>query len=467
MKDIICNLFKQCNLGDVVGDLIPVSGGLMHKMFKVQTSQGTYAVKCLNPQIMKRSGVFENYARAEALEKILENNGLPIVPALTFGGKKMIESEGRYFYIFKWQEGIITTAGNISKEQCYKAGEILGQIHALEPQNIEAFEPELSAIDFNSYLKTAEKKQSPIFLILKDNIDLLEYAQTKLNDARKMLPPMKAICNDDMDPKNIMWYKGEPHIIDLECLDYGNPIESCLNLSLQWSGTVNENFNKENLAAFFKGYLSSYDNGFRSYNELFGIAYIWIEWLEYNLRRALGLEDTSAEELNLGQTEAINTITRIKYLRSTEKDVCDVLGELPAPEAKNYKTHDDALCYIDLTFEGGLDYIQHYPLPDGFHFVNYQHGDKTNWIDIELSAGEVLSVEHGEECWNRYYGSKEAELAERMFFIEDKSGNKIATATAFYDIHIGDSSDNGQLHWVAIKKDSQGKDCPNLLLRIL
>ena len=69
----------------------------------------------------------------------------------------------------------------------------------------------------------------------------------------------------------------------------------------------------------------------------------------------------------------------------------------------------------------------------------------------------MLSVEHGEECWKRYYGSKEAELAERMFFIEDKSGNKIATATAFYDIHIGDSSDNGQLHWVAIKKDAQGK----------
>ena len=136
VKDIIRKLFKQCHLADVVGNITPVSGGLMHKMFKVQTSQGTYAVKYLNPQIMKRSGVFENYARAEALEKILENNGLPIVPALTLGDKKILESDDRYFYIFKWQEGIITNADNTSKEQCYKAGEILGQIHALEPQNI-------------------------------------------------------------------------------------------------------------------------------------------------------------------------------------------------------------------------------------------------------------------------------------------------------------------------------------------
>ena len=169
------------------------------------------------------------------------------------------------------------------------------------------------------------------------------------------------------------------------------------------------------------------------------------------------MEAKTEEEIQLGRTEVVNTIARIKYLRSIEKEVCDVLENLPPPQAKNYKTHDDSLCYIDLTFEGSLDAIPRYELPQGFRFVNYQSGDKANWIDIELSAGEVLNPEHGQECWNRYYGKREAELPERMFFIEDKSGNKIATATAFYDIHTGDSPDNGQLHWVAIKKEAQGK----------
>ena len=446
IKTIISNLFSQYNLGDVTGDISPVSGGLMHKMYKVQTERETYAVKCLNPQIMKRPDVFENYARAEALEKILEENGLPIVPALIFDGKKMLELDGQYFYIFAWQDGHITDMENISKEQCFKAGEILGQIHALDSQNIDASEPELSTINFSDYLKPGD-----------ENLELLEYAQTRLNQARKMLPPMKAISNDDMDPKNIMWQNGAPHVIDLECLAYSNPIESCLNLSLQWAGTVNQKFSKENLTAFFKGYLSAYDNGFRSYNELFGITYTWLEWLEYNLKRAQGMEAKTEEEIQLGRTEVVNTIARIKYLHSIEKEVCDVLETLPPPQAKNYKTHDDSLCYIDLTFEGGLDAIPHYALPDGFCFVNYQSGDKANWIDIELSAGEVLNPEHGQECWNRYYGKREAELPERMFFIEDTNGNKIATATAFYDIHAGDSPDNGQLHWVAIKKEAQGK----------
>lgn len=70
MKDMICKLFAQYNLPDVVGNITPVSGGLMHKMYKVQTERETYAVKCLNPQIMKRPSVFENYARAEVVNTI-------------------------------------------------------------------------------------------------------------------------------------------------------------------------------------------------------------------------------------------------------------------------------------------------------------------------------------------------------------------------------------------------------------
>ena len=76
---MIEQMIKKYNLGDITGDILPLSGGLMHKMFKVQTSTGTYAVKHLNPEIMKRPGVMENYKKAEALEKILEDNNISIV----------------------------------------------------------------------------------------------------------------------------------------------------------------------------------------------------------------------------------------------------------------------------------------------------------------------------------------------------------------------------------------------------
>ena len=328
MKEKIIQLIRNLNLDDIKGDIVPVSGGLMHKMFKVQTSTGTYAIKYLNPEIMKRPAAMENYKKAEVLERILEDNQIPIVPALTFDGRKMIELDGGYYYIFRWQEGHITNWDSISSEQCYKAGEILGNIHRIDSQNIEAEEIELSAIDYKDYLDSAKKMNNNIATVLEDNLELLENSQEKLNEARRRLPSIRAICDDDMDPKNIMWDDGKAYVIDLECLDYGNPVSSCFNLSLQWSGTVNERFEKENIAAFYKGYLKTYDNGFRSYDELFGIAYTWVEWLEYNMRRALGLESKEEAEIKLGVEETIKTINRIRYLNSIEDDICSVLKNL-------------------------------------------------------------------------------------------------------------------------------------------
>ena len=326
MTEILSSLIEKCNLGTIVSDPVPVSGGFMHRMFKVQTSTGTHAVKCLNPEIMKRPGVLDNYAEAERLERILEGDGLPVVAALTFDDRKMIEEDGRYFYVFNWIEGKITDFNSITADQCRKAGEILGRIHRIDPKIVEPEDSDVTEIDFRSYLSKAKESGSSIADILESNIGLLDTAVTELNDARRCLPSIRSIINDDMDPKNIMWNEGHPHVIDLECLEYGNPVSSALNLALQWSGTVTENFIPENLKAFFDGYLGAYDNGFKDYDKIFGIAYAWVEWLEYNIKRALGEEDES--EIKLGETETINTIGRIKYLKDNHERINEVLRNI-------------------------------------------------------------------------------------------------------------------------------------------
>ena len=44
-----------------------------------------------------------------------------------------------------------------------------------------------------------------------------------------------------------------------------------------------------------------------------------------------------------------------------------------------------------------------------------------------------------------------------MVFIENSAGEKVATATAFYDIYERDKSGDGWLHWVAVRREYQGK----------
>ncbi len=138
------------------------------------------------------------------------------------------------------------------------------------------------------------------------------------------MPDMLCVSNEDMDPKNIMWDNGRPWVIDLECLDYGNPISHALQLSLQWSGITTCNMDVEKMVAFFDGYLEAYDNCFRAYSDVFGLAYTWVEWLEYNIKRALGACIDEAERM-MGISEVKNTIDRIKYIRSMEKEIKEAL----------------------------------------------------------------------------------------------------------------------------------------------
>ena len=130
-----------------------------------------------------------------------------------------------------------------------------------------------------------------------------------------------------MDPKNVMWDNGKPVVIDLECLDYGNPVSHVLQLSLQWSGITTGALKPDLQKAFFEGYLDAYDNGFRDYGSVLGLAYTWTEWLEYNITRALGAcQDESERET--GIAEVRNTISRLQYIREHEALIRQILDHL-------------------------------------------------------------------------------------------------------------------------------------------
>ena len=56
------NIEKFCrmnNLG-VVENITKLTGGLMHKMFKVETDKGVYAIKVLNQEVMSREEAYNN-----------------------------------------------------------------------------------------------------------------------------------------------------------------------------------------------------------------------------------------------------------------------------------------------------------------------------------------------------------------------------------------------------------------------
>lgn len=123
-----------------------------------------------------------------------------------------------------------------------------------------------------------------------------------------------------------------------------------------------------------------------------------------------------------------------------------------------FDNHDHRIKYYELMLEKkSLDAIPDFPLPDGYSFELFKPGDMDAWIDIEMSAKELTSYEQGIEVFEKYFGGKDSELVNRMVFIKNEAGEKIATATAYYDIYGRDKSGAGWLHWVAVRREYQGR----------
>jgi len=101
IEKLLADLICICGLGKMIANVESVSGGLMHRMYKVITDSGVYAVKHLNAEIMKRPDAHGNYARAEKIEEILGNTDIPIVPAMVINGKKMQKIDDQFFYVFR------------------------------------------------------------------------------------------------------------------------------------------------------------------------------------------------------------------------------------------------------------------------------------------------------------------------------------------------------------------------------
>lgn len=126
-------------------------------------------------------------------------------------------------------------------------------------------------------------------------------------------------------------------------------------------------------------------------------------------------------------------------------------------EMPQFDNHDHRIKYYELLLERDLEGLPCIPLPEGYRFVFFRPGDRDVWISIERSAKELASHEQGLEVWDKYYGGNEDTLRDRMVFVENSSGEKVATATAYHDITHRDTSGDGWLHWVAVRREDQGR----------
>lgn len=321
INDFFNLIAEDLQLGKVIDDPVQVTGGFMHRMFKIVTENGKYIIKLLNPNIMKRPTAMENYKTADYIEKILKQNNIPAVYALEFNGKNMQELNGQYYYVFEWYDGKSLKDGEIKLIHCEKIGGILAKIHNIDLKN-EPFEQDEMHIDWQKYIDLAKEMNSPIYDYIKYYVDLFNDSMAKGNTAIKKLPPVKAICHNDMDSKNVLWLNDEFKLIDLECLGYSNPYLELFELALCWSGYETCNIDFELFNIFFKAYFENTNlDANIDWEILYYSNYGRLGWLEYNIRRALMIECDSEEERLLGISEVKETVKHIIYYDKVKDEI--------------------------------------------------------------------------------------------------------------------------------------------------
>lgn len=294
-------------------------GGLMHKMYKVETDKGIYCIKVLNPEVMAREEAYSNFVISESVANLAKNNGIPVSSALEIDGDYLKEYDGFYYMVFDFVNGKTLKDDEITVEHCRKIGRILARIHALDYHDVGLVPNVVKykrLYDWEGYMDNPNFEKMGYKEIYIENYKKLNSILKRANERFNATNINQTICHLDMDPKNVMWNGDEPIVIDWECAGVANPERELLEDALCWSGFLSDNFDEEKFIAIFKEYSATRSiDGIDWYDVICGNLVGRIGWLKYNVERSLGIVSNDPEEMKLAENEVAKTINEInRYL---------------------------------------------------------------------------------------------------------------------------------------------------------
>lgn len=304
-------LIEYLQLGTVVKELEQVTGGLLHKMYRVSTDKGEYAVKVLNPEIMKRPVALQNTVNSEKISAAFKSM-IPVVAALEINGKQVHELNGAHYMIFDWMEGVSIFPPKITSKNCYVIGDVLGKMHHAKFV-VEGMTPEEDGalmFPWDKYMELLEVVENEVWAIRYQEAlsDIKSWNQAAC-DAQEMLAETLVISHRDLDPKNVMWNGGAPLIIDWEAAGYVNPYQEFLEVVNYWSDDGKDGLLKEHFDALLDAYTQHVKLENVDWDAVFAGSYMgMLGWLEYNVKRALGIEAATEDAVQLGKEQVLGTI---------------------------------------------------------------------------------------------------------------------------------------------------------------
>ncbi|MFC6455200.1 phosphotransferase [Paenibacillus vulneris] len=305
-------------LGPLMAEPVSVTGGFLHRMFKMTTAKGRYAVKALNPQIMQRTTAMSSFIFSEKVAALALQQGIDTIPAIISNGSCMHEVEGQHYLLFPWMDGSTLPSGVVDLDCCTKMGRVLAKLHRADfaelvecrRENHKQDASKAPLADWRAYALMGKQEGLPWYNMLTEHTHLLLEWELLADKTGAKLRNNRVISHRDLDLKNVLWNKGHtPVLIDWEAAGAIHPTQEMLEVALYWSGAEAGNASKEAFCTIIETYRS--EGGTVGDNALDALNYGFrgkLDWLSYNIRRSLGLECADASEQELGTDETVKTL---------------------------------------------------------------------------------------------------------------------------------------------------------------
>lgn len=314
-------LLSHFGIGTAVTTPKRIYGGLLHKMYHVETNKGAYAVKELSKDIdLSNESIVKNYELKENISEVFLKKDINAVPAISASKKHMLITDGTGYLIYPWVNAKALESDKVNPDYACKIAKIIYKMHEL---NIRI--PELSDAVFDFHeddailesINLAKIRSPEIFNILDKNLNAILKANREYNYSINLLKSKTVVSHGDLDQKNVLWDNDAmPYLIDWESARKLNPIYEIINAALDWSGIIKK-FN-ENI---FFAMIEAYKNGKDLFNlqnleaAFNGVLGNWINWLVYNIKRSFSEKDLEQRALGIEQVnQTIPIILNIQLL---------------------------------------------------------------------------------------------------------------------------------------------------------
>ena len=312
-------LCELLDLGSPRGELGRVTGGFHHSMWRLDTHNGRFAVKQLADDMdMGCVATIKRINATEITAHEFSRQGVPALHALDCSGQHLHLIDGTGYLVYPWTTARACPKNGIEKKHALV---VAGMLAAMHRSNIPV--PQLQSVPPTPL--TAERVTDLVTLARQRNVRESRLLEERLDDilaivalhgpAVKVLSRQQVVSHGDLDHKNVLWDdSGQPLIIDWESAQRLNPTYELLLEALDWSG-ITAHFEAKPFVTFLQAYI---DAGGRIVAGQVpavsdAIQGVWVEWLLFNVGRAIGLHDPQQRAVGLHQVDlSVSTLLRME-----------------------------------------------------------------------------------------------------------------------------------------------------------